>query len=533
MKKEEKLLEEIGKIDEDLIPEVTVNGNEEESVSKDTGAIVDCTKMMGKKKRVNYRAIWLSVGAVAAAALLAIVILPKTLWENKGDSTITSGTPGVQTSDSGPVAGGQVDVVDEIYQAHLMASPVYPEIPPYPDLSDQEWNEAHRAWNEALSELRNQPHGYKDGYDEYCKKVLTTVFADVGENDNRVFSPLSLYMALAMTAEASDGATRQQILDVLCQPDIETSRAHTKSIWLANYMDDGLSELLLGNSLWMNSNRTYKQELLEILASEYFASCFCGDPSEDAYSDVFRKWINKQTGDLLKDFTDSVRLDPAMTLTLASTVYFSGQWSVEFDSYETAPAPFHATVGDETCDFMKNSLSCSYCNQGENFVAVTLDMKGNGEMRLLLPAEGMTPEELLQDEEALLFLNTADREVDMETFEDCVDVYVPKFDFSSTIELRSYLEKLGIANAFASGEADFSPLSPEAAGLCISSIVQDSRVMIDEKGCKAASVTIVELGMGGPLEPIGEVRFDRPFVFEIMSENGLPLFVGVVNNPKA
>ena len=57
MKKEEKLLEELGKIDEDLVPEVLDKGDEADPVSKKSDAIVDCTKKMGKKKRVNYRAI--------------------------------------------------------------------------------------------------------------------------------------------------------------------------------------------------------------------------------------------------------------------------------------------------------------------------------------------------------------------------------------------------------------------------------------------------------------------------------------------
>ena len=49
--------------------------------------------------------------------------------------------------------------------------------------------------------------------------------------------------------------------------------------------------------------------------------------------------------------------------------------------------------------------------------------------------------------------------------------------------------------------------------------------------CKASSLTIMMYC--GAVMPEDEVDFilDRPFLFEIVSETGLPLFVGVVNAP--
>ena len=59
--------------------------------------------------------------------------------------------------------------------------------------------------------------------------------------------------------------------------------------------------------------------------------------------------------------------------------------------------------------------------------------------------------------------------------------------------------------------------------------------MIDEKGCKAVAVTEMGAGAGAAKPPEEKVEFilDRPFIFEIISKTGFPLFVGVVNNPTA
>ena len=60
----------------------------------------------------------------------------------------------------------------------------------------------------------------------------------------------------------------------------------------------------------------------------------------------------------------------------------------------------------------------------------------------------------------------------------------------------------------------------------------DVRVMIDEEGCTAAAYTVLlidETGM--PLKEEVDFVLNRPFLFVITSEVGLPLFVGIVNHP--
>ena len=538
MTKENKLLDEIGKIDESLVPDLEEisAGSEagaEEASAADGRKVISDARLQGAKKdtrkggKANRRnVILLSVGGVLAAALLAFVIIPK-VWKNKGSVTgskpeeIAVGQPGNEEG----LIEGQIDGQgipksgETVVYAHQMAAPQYPEIG---DSQDQ-FNE----WLEAVKELRNQPEGYQDGYDAYCQKVVAELFSDVGQ-DNRVFSPLSLYMALSMTAEVTDGATRQQILDLLCQPDVETLRERAKSIWLANYMNDGIAKLILGNSMWLNSSREYKAEVLDILARQYFASSFSGDPASEEYSREYQAWINEQTDDFLKEMVEGISLDPGMQLTLASTVNYEAKWTNPFTLIGDDSVIFHAPSGDVKCDFMYSPDA--YENYyGEKFVCVSIYTIYNGQMRFILPNEGVTPEELLQDEEALRFLTAKPRTWDKTRENVQIELYVPKFDISSELDLKGYMQALGIEDAFSAEKADFSPLTDQS-GIMITSIDQDARLMIDENGCKAAAVTEVVNGAGAP-EVQMVFRVDRPFVFELVSETGLPIFVGVVNDP--
>ena len=59
-----------------------------------------------------------------------------------------------------------------------------------------------------------------------------------------------------------------------------------------------------------------------------------------------------------------------------------------------------------------------------------------------------------------------------------------------------------------------------------------ARVAIDEEGVTAAAYTVMP-APGAAMPPDEEVDFvlDKPFLFAITSETGLPLFMGVVQNP--
>ena len=59
-----------------------------------------------------------------------------------------------------------------------------------------------------------------------------------------------------------------------------------------------------------------------------------------------------------------------------------------------------------------------------------------------------------------------------------------------------------------------------------------ARVAIDEEGVTAAAYTVM-MEAGAAMPPDEEIDFtlDRPFVFAITSQDGLPLFIGIVNTP--
>ena len=485
MKNKDILLDVIGDTDEKLVPELTA------------------------KKKNSSIFKWTALGGVCAAAVIACVaLLPKT-----GGDTLNTPT-------------GKVDT-----NAMLLAAAAYPEMPMYPDETKYpDWNDyelVYNEWRKARMTLRKQPEGYQDGFDTFFLNSSQT-FLTGSETDNVVYSPLSLYMALGMSAEITDGSSRQQILDVLGQGDIDTLRSHSQSIWQANYMDDGMAKCILANSLWTNSNVNYKQDTVDTLANTYYSSVYSGDPVSDDYNKMLQDWLNAQTDGLLTDYVSDIKMSPEMVLTLASTVNYSGKWNNKFLPENTEQAVFHAVGGDVECDFMNAERDMGYY-WGEHFSSVSLQLENNGHMKLILPDEGYSPNDLLNDEQT--------RELMLSTWEYpnnkyvTVNMSVPKFDVSSNIDLRDGLNALGITDIFDAEKSDFTPLTDSTDEIFFSKVEQDTRVMIDEEGCKAASLTVMMYDGAGAPEDHAEFILDRPFIFEIMSDTGLPLFVGIVNNP--
>ena len=426
-----------------------------------------------------------------------------------------------------PLTPSPNDKLPSTHNALLLAAPMYPALSQYP--IDYE-SEAHTAWWDDQRALHNQPEGYADSLDPYFA-AITNALLSTDEGENTTCSPVNIYMALAMLAESTDGESRQQILDLLGADSIEDLRTQADQVWRAHYNDDGLTTSILANSLWLEEGYPYHQETVDLLAEKYYASVFQGDLGSEEVNQALRDWINAQTGGLLKEQTKDLKLDVQSVLALASTIYYKVQWQDKFQEEQNTRAAFHGVNGDTTEEFMNTLLVYNPYYWSDNFGAVYLNLEDDSRMWLILPDEGVTPEELLSSGEAMAFLQQ-----DLYEYENkksmLINLSVPKFDISSDMEIKDQLQALGITDVFLPGTADFSPITPEKDGGYVSQVKHAARVAIDEEGVTAAAFTVI-MRAGAGMPPSDEMDFilDRPFLFVIESQDGLPLFAGVVNQP--
>ncbi|MBQ5684926.1 MAG: hypothetical protein IIV27_04725 [Clostridia bacterium] len=413
-----------------------------------------------------------------------------------------------------------------------IAKPVYPEAVKAPGegATDKDY-ETYQAYNDKRIEAgKGNPKAMKAFYKKTLAQVLgASKAAGSDSGKNALYSPINVYLALAMLAETTDGNSRQQLLDLLGEKSISSLRKRVQNLFIANYQDDGECTSLLANSLWMNEALQYNQKTLETLAKKHYAYSFAGKPGSKEMNKALQGWINEQTHDLLKDQAASLELDPSTVLALVSTIYYKAAWSEVFDKGATDQKTFHVPTGDKNVDMMHLVESFPYYT-GKNFEAVALPLRNSGSMWFFLPKKGVTPAKLASDPEVLSLLT------DTENYKDFsfpqVTLSLPKMDAVSDTDLIKDLKKLGVTDIFGSG-GNFSPLMEDAAKIFVSQIEHAARVKTDEDGVEAAAFTAIVLSKAAM--PTQRVTFtvDRPYYFAITGYTGDLLFTGVVNDPAA
>ena len=368
---------------------------------------------------------------------------------------------------------------------------------------------------------------YADGLEVFFRGSMPEFLAGA-PGENAVCSPLNLYMALALLAEVTDGETRQQVLSLLNSDGIETLRTQAGHVWNAHYGADGANICTLANSVWMDSGLNYDGSVLETLTKHYYASSFQGDLGSPEMDALLQEWINEQTGGLLEEQARNLHMDPATVLALASTIYYRAKWTNEFGEGANTEDVFHSTSGDVTATYMNSCLTYGPYYWGEDFGAVALGLEDGSKMWLVLPDEGLSPEELLASGHALeLILGNPYESENQKSLR--VNLSLPKFDIVADRKLNDALKNLGITDVFSPGTAEFSLIQTED-DCWLDSVDHAARVAIDEEGVTAAAYTVM-LMCGAGMPPMEEMDFilDRPFLFVITSRDNLPLFAGVVN----
>lgn len=405
------------------------------------------------------------------------------------------------------------------------AEAVYPKMERYPDETDPFRN--FEKWREDRKAQQSPDKRYADNlWDFYIDS--TEQFLS-GTEENKVYSPLNVYMALAMLAETTSGNSQRQILDLLEAEDIDSLRTQAGLLWNANYCDDGAITSILGNSVWLDSSLDYNQSVMDRLAQSYFASSYSGKFGSEQMDGQLHDWLNEQTGGLLKDSVEGVHLEPETVLALYSTVLFKGKWDNKFNPNKNDTQIFHSPHGDIDTTFMNQKGDMLY-HWDEDYSAVRLHFVSGCNMWLILPDEDKTIDDVLESGEYMKLVKYPNSTNNSKYI--IVNLSLPKFDVSSDFDLTEGLSALGVTDVFSSETGEFTMLDGDNSGVFVGKANHSARVKIDEEGCEAAAFTEMIPNTGG-IPPDDNVDFvlDRPFMFVIAGMDNQPLFTGTVYNP--
>lgn len=363
-----------------------------------------------------------------------------------------------------------------------------------------------------------------------CFEALTAQFLSGAGEENAVLSPVNIYMALAMLAELTDGESRAQLLDLIGAQDIEAVREQAQAIWRACSMDVEEIQCVLASSIWLRDDLGFVQSTMDTLANTYYASSYRGEMGSGEINRAIQSWLNEQTRGLLEEQAATIETDPLTVLLLATTIYYSAQWTDEFNEELNYTDVFHAPSGDVDTEYMYTGRFMDYYS-GEGWGAVRLSLRGGNGMWFILPDEDVSVDALLEDDDVMRLMSAGEADEG-----EYVRVYfsVPKFDIASQLDLTEGLMELGVTDVFDPDVSDFTPMTTDTdVPIYVSEATHAARVKIDEEGVEAAAFTVLDAPTSmAPSDEEIYFTLDRPFLFAISSQDGLPLFAGVVNRPE-
>jgi len=336
--------------------------------------------------------------------------------------------------------------------------------------------------------------------------------------NNTIFSPLSIWIALAMAYEGTRGPTAEEMRKVLNFPENKTLLRETIAYIMRNFAGGNGYNLTLANSIWPNEYYPINESYVNIVKNYYDAYVrSLNYQSPERAREIINSWIQNRTNGRIKELIPPGYLTKAIALVLSNAIYFNASWVEKFDYRMTWEEVFYTPHGEVTALMMHKTAKFGYA-EDEDVKVLEMPYKGERfSMLIVLPKDVKIMPQITLEK-----INAWRRNIK----ESLVEVTLPRFTIEKYYDLKKPLMSMGMYRAFYN--ADFGGIGPD---LYISFVVHKSYIKVGEKGTEASAATAVGIPSGiSPHEYI--FNANHPFIFIIQDKTtGAILFMGELVDP--
>ena len=346
------------------------------------------------------------------------------------------------------------------------------------------------------------------------------------DGENTLISPLSVLIALSMTANGAEGGTREQMESVLGMSTEELNlyiRDHT-----AGLPQGEKYKLSIANSVWFKDEEglSIKEDFLRTNEEYYGADIFKAPFNDETLKDI-NAWVNDKTDGMIPDVLDEIPAEAIMYL--INALAFDAEWADQYSEGDVYDGKFTREDGSDVDVKMMRGEDGLYIEdeRATGFIKFYDGLKYA--FVALLPNEDISVSDylsMLDGEELQAVLNDPLRGAEVHTS-------MPKFAVEYDVEMSSVLKNMGMVDAFDPSSADFSRLGQSERGnIFINRVIHKTFIEVGELGTRAGASTVVEMFPESAPMLVKQVDLDRPFVYMIIDwENKVPFFIGTMMDP--
>jgi serine protease inhibitor len=342
--------------------------------------------------------------------------------------------------------------------------------------------------------------------------------------NNKMISPLSIYIALAMVYNGADQSTKDAMQEALRLHNISIEDLNKTCRAIIGQLPEADCKVLMtiANSLWYKPGYSPLESFSQTNTAYYHAVVNpFADPDPVA---TINKWVSDNTKEKITKIID--KISPNEILFLINAIYFKGVWMNQFDKSKTTDNIFHKAGGNTvSTPFMKMECDSLKIFHHDSLQMVELPYGGgNFAMYVILPAQQVTAMHFASHMSAASFSSLRSQ---MQARK--VLLSLPKFKYGYEIkDMKPDLTGMGMGIAFGDA-ANFSKMYTQS--VAISRAIHKTFIEVNEEGTEAAAVTAVGVGLTSLPQTL-QMTVDRPFVYVIAEKtSGVILFTGIVNDP--
>jgi serpin B len=347
----------------------------------------------------------------------------------------------------------------------------------------------------------------------------------INDNENLVFSPASIWTALAMAGQGARGETAEQMNRILhLDPTDDMSDSPDNPV--AEMSQAGVKVTSV-NALFTPRDYPICGDFLGIARHGYRATAspidFATNPERALL--IINNWVSEKTNHKIRELIPPIAIHRETKIIIADAVHFVAEWAKMLPA--TDFEAFRVSDGESASAPMIHASRVFRCHEEPDVQILDIPHKDNNLSTLLILPREVSG--LAEIENSLTAARLAEWIIMLEARQ--VTLSVPSFTILSNMELSKGLMKLGMTAPFDSS-ADFSGIASK--GLSISKFFDALCVHIcvgNEFSHLIAAEFRPSFHFPEEMEPV-VFNADHPFLFLIHERaTGNILFMGRVIEP--